>query len=127
MSKKEADQKVEYFYGQISPEIEKTFTANQKTEVRKLIKKIIPKPAKKMIDVRFTFWFIKRMFAVVFVGVSKRNKERKSDLKGLQKFLAFEFKIAFYIIEIAVLLLVALMVLYLLKIAFGFNILKSIF
>ena len=80
-----------------------------------------------MVDVRFTFWFIKRMFAVIFIGISKRKKERKSDLKGLQKFLAFEFKIAFYIIETAVLLLLLLMVLYILKITFGINILAGIF
>lgn len=127
MREKESDQRVDHYYGQISPEIRRSFNQGQKDEIRKLIRRMIPKPAKKMVDVRFTFWFIKRMFAVIFIGISKRKKERKSDLKGLQKFLAFEFKIAFYIIETAVLLLLLLMVLYILKITFGINILAGIF
>lgn len=116
------DQKVNYFYNQISPEVEQSFTPPQRKEIIKLIRRVTRAPAKKLVDIRFTFWFIKRIFAVILIGVSKRKKERKSKMTGLQKFLAVEFKIIFYILEIMVCLLVVMFVLLLIRFIFGIKI-----
>jgi hypothetical protein len=122
--KKYLDQKMEYYYNRISADIRATFTSAQENEIKTIIKQIIPVPAKKIMDVRFTFWFLKKMFAVIFIGVSKRKKERKSDISGLHKFFTLEFKLIFYIFEIAVGLFVLLGILFLLKVLFGINIIK---
>lgn len=92
-----------------------------------MIRKILPKQSKKMVDVRFTFWFIRRMFAVFSLGVSKRKRERKNEGDSLQKFLAIEFKLVFYLMEIALSVLVLMLVLYVIKVIFGLNIMEYIF
>jgi len=120
-------QKTEYFYNLIKPEIEETFSEEQKSEIKKLIDRIIPSSAKKVVDVRFTFWFIKRMFAVIAIGVSRRKKERKSNASGFQKFLQFEFKSAIYILEIALVIFALMLIFFFLKILFGFNIVEFLF
>ena len=118
----DTDQKVTYFYNQISPEVEQSFTPPQKEEIKKLIKRVTRAPSKKLVDIRFTFWFIKRIFAVILIGVSKRKKERKPKMTGLQKFLAVEFKIIFYILEIMVCLLGVMFILLLIRFIFGVKI-----
>ena len=116
------DQKVTYFYGEISPEVEKSFSDKQREEIKKLIRNVMRNPAKKLVDVRFTFWFIKRIFAVIMIGISKRKKERKSNMSALQKFLAFEFKVLFYILEILLALLAVMFILLLIRFIFGVKI-----
>ena len=115
------NQKTDYYYGLLSTDIEKSLTADQKDEIKKLIKRMVPVPAKKLVDVRFTFWFIKRIFAVVFIGVSKRKNERKSDLKGLHRFLSLEFKLIFYLLEAALVLFALISLLFIIKVLFGVN------
>ena len=119
------DQQVERHFNQISPDVRNTFTPTQEEEVRKLIRRMVPTPAKKLLNIRFTFWFLKKIFAVFFIGVSKRKKERKTDLKGLHKFLSIEFKIIFYVLEIVLVLFVVLVILVLLNAIFGINVIKT--
>ena len=66
----------EYFYSQINTHIEKTFTFEQKKEVKNLLKRIVKVPSKKLLDFNISFWFIKKLYLTVYLGIDKRTKDR---------------------------------------------------
>ena len=66
----------EYFYSQINTHIEKTFTFEQKKEVKNLLKRIVKIPSKKLFDFNINFWFIKKLYLTFYLGIDKRTKDR---------------------------------------------------
>ena len=67
----------EYYYSEISPDVEKTFTREQKEAVKSILKRAVRVPSKKIVDFRTTFWLFKHLYLVLFIGIDRRRKARK--------------------------------------------------
>lgn len=66
----------EYYFQQLNPLVAESMTADQRDEVRRLLKRIVKVPSKKLMEVKFTFWFIKRFYIVFYWGLDRRSRER---------------------------------------------------
>ena len=74
---------VEDFLASIDPAIASQFSDEQWTEIRKLVKQAIPRPAPKIVDLRFSVDLIlSRFYIVLFVGKDRRKKPRKHRLSN---------------------------------------------
>jgi hypothetical protein len=112
----------ENYYAQINPDIEKTFTHEQREAVRGIIKKLIRIPSKKIIDYRSTFWFIKPLYIVVFIGVDRRKKGRATPGDENLRALSFGLKAVIYSAQLLVFLMLLFLALYFVKCMLGIDI-----
>jgi len=72
----------DYYYTCINPDIEKSFTPEQKQEIKNLLKLAVREPARKIVDIRVHFWFIKNLYLAFFLGVDLRKKLREYPVAG---------------------------------------------
>jgi len=68
-----------YFYEQIPPPIKMGFSYEQKRAIKSVLQRAIKVPSKKVVDIEVTFWFFKRFYLVVYLGLDKRKKIRLLD------------------------------------------------
>ncbi len=125
--KKERDvYDVEFYYSKFSPEVEQSFNFEQKQAVKTVIKSMIRIPSKKVIDFRTTFWFLTRLYIVVFIGIDKRKRTVGfRDYEDNISTIRFCFKLIVYASQLLILLVFALFIIYLLKSIAGINIFKD--
>lgn len=69
----------DYYYQQINPAIESTFTYEQQKAVRSVLKRATKIPSKKIVNVEVTFWFFKSFYIVFYLGLDKRKNSRRVD------------------------------------------------
>lgn len=62
-----------YYYEQMRPLIKDGLNYEQEKEIKQVLKRAIKVPSKKMIDLEVTFWFFKRFYFVIYLGVDKRK------------------------------------------------------
>jgi hypothetical protein len=68
---------VDYYLETIDSEIKASFTQLQLEAIELIVKKIAPKPAPKIVDLRFMVDLIfSRFYVVLFVGKERRQKQR---------------------------------------------------
>jgi len=109
----------EYYYSMIQPDVEKTFNFEQRQELRGVFKRIARVPSQKIIDVRTTFWFIKRLYLVLFIGIDRRRREPVGIWHEL---LAVFIRVLVFLILSVLLALVILGVMYIGKSEMGIDI-----
>jgi hypothetical protein len=67
----------DYYLQIIDPEIRASFTQLQLEAIDLIVKKIVPKPAPKIVDLRFIVDLIfSQFYVVLFVGKERRQKQR---------------------------------------------------
>lgn len=65
----------------INPDIRDTFTETQLSEIHRVLEEAIPKPAPKIVDLRFIVdLIVSRFYVVVLVGKDRRKTPRKYNL-----------------------------------------------
>jgi len=69
----------EYYFHQLNPLVAESMTADQRDEVRRLLRRVVKVPSQKLIEFKFTFWFIKRFYVVFYWGLDQRSRERNAD------------------------------------------------
>ena len=115
-NKENIEKSSKYYYNEIPENIERTFTEEQRTEIKKILSMIIIKPAKKAVDVRITFWFIKRFYLVILLGFEKRSNSRKINTpNNISKLLALLSKAIANLLVIIIMLLIIFTLLYIIK------------
>jgi hypothetical protein len=73
----QSDKNFYYYLQTIEPEIRASFTQLQLDAIDSIVKKIAPKPAPKVVDLRFTIdLIVSRFYVVLFVGKERRQKQR---------------------------------------------------
>jgi hypothetical protein len=73
----QSDRNFDYYLQTIDPEIRASFTQLQLDAIDLIVKKIAPKPAPKIVDLRFMVDLIfSRFYVVLFVGKERRQKQR---------------------------------------------------
>ncbi len=110
----------EYYYSMLNSDIEKTFTHEQREEVKAVFKRIARVPSKKIIDFRTSFWLIKWLYIVVFIGVDRRRKQR-GNYEDKASIIRLALKMLVYLVLFVLLLVLIFLALYLLKSALGID------
>ncbi|MDY6915692.1 MAG: hypothetical protein SVM86_05220 [Candidatus Cloacimonadota bacterium] len=106
----------EKYLDTINPTIKKTLNHEQKQEIRSVLKRLLP-PAfgKELIDVRFTFWFLKKWYFVFIFGLDQRKNIEFMPGQRQNRALGIIFKVIIFMIIILGLLVSAIGILYALK------------
>lgn len=72
----ESEKTPQYFFSQMRTDIVSTLTEEQKREFLSILKRAIRVPTKKILNINFAFWFIKRFYLTVYFGFDKRVQKR---------------------------------------------------
>ena len=112
-----------YYLSSLEPQIAESFTEEQLRAVKHLLKRAIPKPSPKLVDLRFTVDLVfSRFYIVLFVGKDRRSQKR---FYFQNKFVQVGNSIAAIILLIGVNLVISaslILVAYLIKSAIGVDI-----
>ena len=116
------DKKNEKYLDNINPTIKKTLNHEQKQEIKSVLKRLLP-PAygKEIVDVRFTFWFLKKWYFVFVFGLDQRRTLEFMPGQRQNRTLVIIFKVAIFLLIILGLLFSAFGILYALKSISGIN------
>lgn len=114
----------EYYYSEINPSVEKTFSYEQKKEIKRILKRAARIPSKKIVDFKTTFWFFKPFYIAFFLGIDKRTGNRRTDSEKMH-IAGIGFKTLIYLSEAFLCLLVLLAMLYVLKTAVGIDLMPN--
>ena len=114
----------EHYYAMIDARIERTFTSEQREAVRNAIKRAVWAPSHRVIDFRTTFWFLRRLYVMVFIGL---DPDSTPDLgaKGYvdqPTFIRSAFRVATMLLLVFMILILLFSVIYTIKCAFGIDI-----
>jgi len=112
----------EYYYSMIRPDIEKTLNFEQRQELRNVLKRIARVPSTKIVDFRTTFWFIKRFYLVVFLGLDRRRREPVGFQREL---LLIAMRMAVFFVLLIVLLFLVFGILYVAKSDMGIDLFQD--
>ncbi|HCM15988.1 MAG: hypothetical protein WCY87_00655 [Candidatus Cloacimonadales bacterium] len=96
--------------------IKETLSHEQRKELMSLMKRMLPPvPSLGIIDIRFSFWFIRYWYVVFIFGKDTRNQYKSLDKGDMNVGLTTVARIVTYIVMFLVLLILFLYLLYLLK------------
>ncbi len=96
--------------------IKETLSHEQRKELMSLMKRMLPPvPSLGIIDIRFSFWFIRYWYVVFIFGKDTRNQYKSLDKGDMNVGLTTVARIVTYIVMFLVLLIFFLYLLYLLK------------
>lgn len=111
-----------YYYKELNPDVEQSFTYEQKNAVKNVLKRAAKTPSKRIIDFRTSFWFIKKLYIVVVIAHKQQKSEFGSNYEDKMSIIRFCFKAIVYIVEFLILMGIIFFVLYLAKSLLGVNI-----
>lgn len=115
----------EYFFSEIQSDIKSSMNEAQKTEIMKILKRAVSIPSKKILNVNFTFWFIKSFYVTVYFGLDKRKSRRSSSRRKRDSITALVMKSGLYLLMTAVVLIILFLSLYFIKTELGIDIFKD--
>ncbi|MDN5354167.1 MAG: hypothetical protein PWQ09_923 [Candidatus Cloacimonadota bacterium] len=120
------DKKNESYLDNINPTIKKTLNHEQKQEIKSVLKRLLP-PAygKEVIDIRFTFWFLKKWYFVFIFGLDQRRDIEFMPDQRQNRALIIIFKAIIFLLIILGLLASAFGILYALKSISGIDLFPS--
>jgi len=118
----------EYYLSTIAPQVLQSLSSEQLLELRRVLDNAIPKPAPKIVDLRFVVDLLfSRFYVVLFIGKDRRSQPRKH---VPEKVTRIGNTIAATIILIAMNLIISVFLVltgYLVKSAIGINLLPGHF
>lgn len=116
------------YLGQLDPAVQASFTPQQQAEVARVIELAIPKPAPKLIDLRFTIdLLISRYFIVLMVGKDRRRAPRHVPASRLTQWGNWAAAVLLLLGFNLALSMSLLMLAYLIKSALGIDLLPGHF
>lgn len=102
--------------------MKETLSHMQRKELMSLMKRMLPPvPSLGIVDVRFSFWFIKHWYVVFIFGRDTRNQFKSLDKGDMDTAMTTVAKLVTYIIMILVMLILILYLLYLIKSYMGID------
>ncbi|MGG6237946.1 hypothetical protein ACQ4N7_04845 [Nodosilinea sp. AN01ver1] len=110
------------YRAQLHPEVEASLTPQQRAEIERVIALAIPKPAPKLVDLRFTIdLLISRYFIVLMVGKDRRRTQRHVPVSRLTQLGNWVMAVALLLGFNLALSTSIVMLAYLVKSALGIN------
>lgn len=102
--------------------INETLSHEQRKDLVNLMKRMLPPvPSLGIIDIRFSFWFIRHWYLVFIFGKDTRNQFKSLDKGDMNTGLTTVAKVFTYIIMIIIMLILFLYLLYLVKSYMGID------
>jgi hypothetical protein len=102
--------------------IKETLTHSQRKDLMNLMKRMLPPvPSAGIVDIRFSFWFIRNWYIVFIFGKDTRKQFRSTDKGNMDAGLTHVAKGFTYIAMFLILLILILYLLYLLKSFMGID------
>jgi hypothetical protein len=96
--------------------IQENLSFEQRRELMALIKRMIPPvPSRGIIDIRFSFWFIKTWYFVLIFGLDNRKQFKAIDQGDTDRSLIAVARIFTYVIMFLVISILSILLLYMLK------------
>jgi len=122
---KNSEKDCDYYYSMINPGIEKSFSYEQRKEIKSILKRAVRIPSRKLIDYHLTFWFIKNLYLLIYLGVDNRSNDRKYPGKGVAvlNILILLFLILFVLF---IIIIIVFCLLYTIKSALGVDLFSSV-
>jgi hypothetical protein len=98
----------------------------QRKELVSLMKKILPPtPTAAVIDLRFSFWFIKKWYVILMLGRDIRPEFRASTPTDKDRSMIFVAKFFTYLLMTFIFVLLVIILIYLLKSILGWDLLPG--
>jgi hypothetical protein len=102
--------------------IKETLSHAQRKELMSLMKRMLPPvPSLGIIDIRFSFWFIKHWYIVFIFGRDTRNQFKSLDKGDMDTALTSVAKLITYVILLLVMMILLLYLMYLIKSYMGID------
>ncbi len=99
-----------------STDFKQNLSHAQRKELMGLLKRMLPPvPSRGIIDIRFSFWFIKRWYIVLIFGEDIRNSFKALDKGDVDKGIVVVAKIFTYLFSTILILALIFVLMYLLK------------
>jgi hypothetical protein len=109
-----------------SPQFHENLSHEQRKELVSLMKKILPPiPHAAMIDLRFSFWFIKKWYCIFMLGRDIRPEFRASSSSDSDKSMVFIAKFFTYLLMTFIFIIMVIILLYLLKSIMGWDLMPG--
>lgn len=106
----------------MNDQVRDSLSFEQRKEVIRMYKRINPKTFyRHLINIRFSFWFIKKWYIVFLLGLDRKGKIKKGQASAQNKVTTLLINIMIYIIVILGILAFVLISLYILKSVAGIN------
>ena len=116
------------YLAQLHPEVKASLTPQQRADVERVIALAIPKPAPKLVDLRFTIDLLfSRYFIVLMVGKDRRRAQRSMPVSRLTQLGNWVVAVALLLGFNLALSTSIVMLAYLVKSALGINLLPGHF
>lgn len=105
------------------PRTRENLTFSQRKELLGLMKRMLPPvPSMGIIDIRFSFWFIRKWYVVFIFGKDTRNQFRIHERGIEDKILAILVKLTIYVIMALFFFTILVFLIYLIKSYLGIDI-----
>ncbi len=99
-----------------STDFKQNLSHTQRKELMGLLKRMLPPvPSRGIIDIRFSFWFIKRWYIVFIFGEDIRNSFQALDKGDVDKGIVAVAKVFTYLFSTVLILVLIFILMYLLK------------
>ncbi|MBN2830467.1 MAG: hypothetical protein JXR56_09130 [Candidatus Cloacimonetes bacterium] len=106
-----------------STDFKQNLSHAQRKELMGLLKRMLPPvPSRGIIDIRFSFWFVKRWYIVFIFGEDIRNSFQALDKGDVDKGIVVVAKIFTYLFTTVLILSLIFITMYLLKSIAGIDI-----
>jgi hypothetical protein len=109
-----------------SGQFQENLSHEQRKELVSLMKRILPPtPAEAIIDLRFTFWFIKKWYCILMIGRDRRPEFRAALMSDKDKSMMFVAKFFTYVFLTLIFISLIIILLYMLKSILGWDFLPG--
>ena len=114
-----------FYYNQISDNIKKSFTFEQKKAILSVLKTLTTTNyqvmSPKIININITFWFIKRFYFTIYLGRDRRARKRYVEYDAVEKIVYMSIYTIMFLATVFFILLLIFSVLYTFKCMLGID------
>lgn len=123
---KSEEESIDTYLRRIPESIRKSWSMEYHQEVEEIIKFVIPRPAPKMVDIKFNVNLgISKFYIVLLMGIDRRNQNRQNIPKGFSRIGNWIAGILILIVLNLAISLVVFMAAYYIKSGLGINLFKN--
>ncbi|HNX00322.1 MAG TPA: hypothetical protein PLE74_07750 [Candidatus Cloacimonadota bacterium] len=109
-----------------SQDFQESLSHEQRKELISLMKKILPPtPSAALIDLRFSFWFIKKWYCIFMIGRDIRKDFRATSTNDNDRNLVFAAKFFTYLLMTIIFVIAVIALIYMLKSVLGWDIMPD--
>jgi len=105
--------------------IKDSFNYEQEQEIKNILLRAIKVPSQKILSIEVTFWFFKRFYTVIYLGLDKRSKSSVLNEKRLSHIIKYSLHFLITLLLWGATLFVMFSVVYYAKSTLGIDIMPE--